>query len=98
MSAVPNSEVFSSSGFKPDERIEDYETVASAPERTLAGGEVLFQAGDTRARLYRVERGALCHYRRWDDGRCEIIEYAFPGRHHRLRPLGGSHQHGTGHG
>ena len=51
----------------------------SAPERTLAGGEVLFQAGDTRAKLYRVERGALCHYRRWDDGRCEIIEFAFPG-------------------
>jgi CRP/FNR family transcriptional regulator len=54
-------------------------TVASTPKRTLGGGEVLFQAGDTRARLYRVERGALCHYRRWDDGRCEIIEFAFPG-------------------
>jgi CRP/FNR family transcriptional regulator len=52
---------------------------ATAPERTLSGGEVLFQAGDTRAKLYRVERGALCHYRRWDDGRCEIIEFAFPG-------------------
>jgi CRP/FNR family transcriptional regulator len=51
----------------------------ATPERTVAGGEVLFQAGDTRAKLYRVERGALCHYRRWEDGRCEIIEFAFPG-------------------
>jgi CRP/FNR family transcriptional regulator len=29
--------------------------------------------------LYRIERGALCHYARWDDGRREIIEFVFPG-------------------
>jgi CRP/FNR family transcriptional regulator len=45
----------------------------------LASGEVLFQAGDTRAQLYCVERGALCHYARWEGGRPEIIEFAFPG-------------------
>ena len=52
---------------------------AKGPTRTLAAGEVLFQTGDTRSRLYRVERGALCHYFRWEDGRHEVIEFAFPG-------------------
>jgi len=47
--------------------------------RALAGGELLFQTGDTCVQIYRVERGALCHYVRWDDGRREIIEFAFPG-------------------
>ncbi len=74
MLAVSHPEVCTRSGTTPTERAK-----ASAPERTLSGSEVLFQAGDTRAKLYRVERGALCHYRRWDDGRCEIIEFAFPG-------------------
>lgn len=47
--------------------------------RRLARGEPLFQAGETRTQLYRVEHGALCHYVRWDDGHHEIIEFAFPG-------------------
>lgn len=47
--------------------------------RRLARGEMLFNAGDKRAQLYRVERGALCHYQRQDDGHHEIIEFAFPG-------------------
>jgi CRP/FNR family transcriptional regulator len=47
--------------------------------RVLARGEVLFQTGDTRSQIYRVERGALCHYRHLDDGGHEIIEFAFPG-------------------
>jgi CRP/FNR family transcriptional regulator, anaerobic regulatory protein len=47
--------------------------------RLLAAGDVLFQVGDTHARLYRVERGAVCHYISSDDGRHEIIEFAFPG-------------------
>lgn len=47
--------------------------------RRLARGEALFQAGDERTQLYRVEHGALCHYVRWDDGHHEIIEFAFPG-------------------
>jgi CRP/FNR family transcriptional regulator len=51
----------------------------AGPNRTLATGEILFQPGDTRANLYRIEEGALCHYGRWDDGRHEIIEFAFPG-------------------
>jgi CRP/FNR family transcriptional regulator len=51
----------------------------SDPLRVLARGEVLFQEGDTRAHIYRVERGALCHYRHLEDGGHEIIEFAFPG-------------------
>jgi CRP/FNR family transcriptional regulator, anaerobic regulatory protein len=50
-----------------------------APRRALERGEVLFQEGDTRAPIYRVERGALCHYRHLEDGGHEIIEFAFPG-------------------
>ncbi|HEX2842561.1 Crp/Fnr family transcriptional regulator [Hyphomicrobium sp.] len=40
--------------------------------------DFLFQAGDDRT-LYRVERGAICHYMLWADGRHEVIEFAFPG-------------------
>jgi len=47
--------------------------------RPLARGEILFQTGNKRGKLYRVESGALCHYLRWEDGRREIIEFAFPG-------------------
>ena len=47
--------------------------------RRLARGETLFHTGDEREQLYRVERGALCHYVRWDDGHHEVIEFAFPG-------------------
>ena len=46
---------------------------------SLTRNENLFRKGDARAQLYRVERGALCHYIRWDSGRHEIIEFAFPG-------------------
>ena len=62
------------------ERRQKVRTPESAgPLRTLASGEILFQEGDTRGQVYRVERGALCHYVRFEDGRREIIEFAFPG-------------------
>lgn len=48
-------------------------------KRQLKSGEALFREGEARTRLYRVVRGALCHYMHWDDGRHEIIEFAFPG-------------------
>lgn len=47
--------------------------------RRLSRGETLFHSGEPRLQLYRVERGALCHYQRQDDGHHEIIEFAFPG-------------------
>lgn len=46
---------------------------------TLAPGATLFQDGAVREGAYRIERGAVCHYMRWGDGRHEVIEYAFPG-------------------
>jgi CRP/FNR family transcriptional regulator len=52
---------------------------STGPLRTLARGEILFQEGDTRGQIYLVERGALCHYVRFEDGRREVIEFAFPG-------------------
>lgn len=41
-------------------------------------GAFLFQAGEARA-LYRIEKGAICHYVLWADGRHDVIEFAFPG-------------------
>src|SRR5690606_23499323 len=46
--------------------------------QTVGTGEILFQAGDAR-QLYRIERGAVCHYMLWADGRHDVIEFAFPG-------------------
>lgn len=46
--------------------------------QTVDTGEILFQAGDERT-LYRIERGAVCHYMLWADGRHDVIEFAFPG-------------------
>jgi CRP/FNR family transcriptional regulator len=46
--------------------------------QNVATGEILFQPGNERA-LYRIERGAVCHYMLWADGRHEVIEFAFPG-------------------
>lgn len=46
--------------------------------QNVATGAILFQAGDERT-LYRVERGAICHYVLWGDGRHEVIEFVFPG-------------------
>lgn len=45
----------------------------------LAANDFLFRGGEARAAVYRVERGALCHYIVWDDGHHDIIEFAFPG-------------------
>lgn len=77
-------------GVSQSERIASCATGAGAATRTKRDGpsgavrrlgraEVLFQTGDVRAQLYRVERGALCHYIRWEDGYHQIIEFAFPG-------------------
>jgi CRP/FNR family transcriptional regulator len=68
-------------GSTEPEAIERRDTAApsaSAKLRTIKTGAILFQAESPRA-LYRVERGAICHYARWADGRHEVIEFAFPG-------------------
>src|SRR4029078_10734865 len=51
----------------------------AARVRRLARGETLFQTGEARDPLSRVESGALCHYMRWEDGHHEVVEFAFPG-------------------
>src|SRR5688572_9378522 len=51
---------------------------ADVVQKSVKTGEILFQANDARA-LYRVERGAICHYVLWADGRHEVVEFAFPG-------------------
>jgi CRP/FNR family transcriptional regulator len=52
---------------------------AAGPKRGLAANEFLFRDGEARGDVYRVERGAVCHYIVWEDGHHEIIEFAFPG-------------------
>ncbi|MBI1649243.1 Crp/Fnr family transcriptional regulator [Hyphomicrobium sulfonivorans] len=69
--SVPQIDPIARSAFSADQQ--------KARVRRLARGETLFHAGDARSMLYRVERGALCHYIRWADGRHDVIEFAFPG-------------------
>ncbi len=53
-------------------------TIAGS-KRFLEPGAILFQQGDTHAKLYRVDDGALCHYWYRNDGSHEIIEFAYAG-------------------
>jgi CRP/FNR family transcriptional regulator len=52
---------------------------ANAPVRNLARDETLFEAGDIKANLYRVEAGALRIYTTRANGPCEVVEYALAG-------------------
>jgi CRP/FNR family transcriptional regulator, anaerobic regulatory protein len=57
-------------------------TTAELPSltlRTLSPGEILFQEGDARSHVFRVEKGALCLYKRRSDGTQDVVEFAFPG-------------------
>jgi CRP/FNR family transcriptional regulator, anaerobic regulatory protein len=47
--------------------------------RSLARDEILFQSGDFKTNVYRVEAGALCISRTRRDGTIEIVEYALAG-------------------
>ena len=47
--------------------------------RSLARNELLFEAGDIKSNVYRVETGALCIYRTCPDLTIEIIEHALAG-------------------
>lgn len=53
-------------------------TRGAKSSRCVKTGAMLFQVGGRR-QLYQVERGALCHYINWPDGRHEVIEFAFAG-------------------
>lgn len=63
------------------EGFEKFNPAAFEPVNVLQNvstGSILFQPEDERM-LYRVEKGAICHYARWADGRHEVLEFAFPG-------------------
>ena len=47
--------------------------------RHLGRDEILFESGDFKTSLYRVEAGALCIYRTRPDGTMEIVEHALAG-------------------
>ncbi len=53
--------------------------LGGADTRTLAAGEILFQEGDARSHVFRVETGALCLFRSLPDGTRDVLEFAFPG-------------------
>lgn len=47
--------------------------------RRLTRDEILFESGDLKRNIYRVETGAVCIYRTRPDGITEIVEYALAG-------------------
>lgn len=47
--------------------------------QSLSRDEILFESGDLKTNIYRVETGALCIYRTRPDGTTEIVEYALAG-------------------
>ena len=47
--------------------------------RTLAAGEILFQTGDTKDGVYRVESGVICVYEPCWTGERTIVDFAFSG-------------------
>ncbi|HML27965.1 MAG TPA: Crp/Fnr family transcriptional regulator [Hyphomicrobium sp.] len=47
--------------------------------RALVRNELLFEAGDIKTKVYRVESGALCVYRIHPDLRIEIVEHVLAG-------------------
>jgi CRP/FNR family transcriptional regulator, anaerobic regulatory protein len=52
---------------------------ANAPMRSLARNEVLFETGDIKTNIYRVETGALCIYATRQDLTLEVIEFVLAG-------------------
>jgi CRP/FNR family transcriptional regulator, anaerobic regulatory protein len=47
--------------------------------RTLNANEFLFQAGDLRKQVFRVESGAICLYEGGGSDRKSVVEFLFPG-------------------
>lgn len=47
-------------------------------EISVQTGAKIFELGDGR-KVFQIERGAVCHFQRWSDGRVDVIEFAFPG-------------------
>lgn len=49
------------------------------PLKNLAPNEILFQVGDLRDCLYRIESGSVCIYEPHLNGSRAVIDFAFPG-------------------
>lgn len=47
--------------------------------RVLANNETLFEVGDRKSELYRIESGAICLYTTGANGKPDVIEFAFAG-------------------
>ncbi len=52
---------------------------ADTAVRNLSRNELLFEAGDIKTKIYRVETGALCIYRTRPDLTIEIVEHVLAG-------------------
>jgi CRP/FNR family transcriptional regulator len=63
------------------------------PVRTLARDESLFEPGDLKTHLYKIEAGAICVYSARPDLGFEVIEYALAGD---LVGMGFLERHATG--
>lgn len=62
-----------------DEAVEANKADASSAILRLARNGILFEAGDPKTQIYRVEAGALCIYRTRPDLTVEVVEHALAG-------------------
>jgi CRP/FNR family transcriptional regulator len=69
------------------------ERLDAAPLRALRAREHVFTEGDHRSQLYRVESGAVCLYKVLDDGRRQVLAFAYPGEVFGLGPAGPHRYH-----
>lgn len=53
--------------------------MAAGSTRSLKPREHIFNAGDARTHVFRVEAGAICLYKIMPDGRRQVIDFAYPG-------------------
>lgn len=67
------------------------ERLAQAPLRRIEAKELLFAEGDAVSHLYRIETGAIALYKLLNDGRRQIMGFAYPGD---LIGLGIAREHG----
>lgn len=53
--------------------------MAAGAVRAVKAREHIFNAGDARTHVFRVEAGAICLYKIMPDGRRQVIDFAYPG-------------------
>ena len=55
------------------------ERLSHAAARRIAAKEHVFCEGDARDHVFRIEDGVIALYKTLPDGRCQIIDFAYPG-------------------